>query len=131
MLYAYVPYKQTMRWEYVGRCRSHHAPVSALVFGESPSGQTRLLSVGADGRVAEYDLAGSSVAAGLRVAAHHDFPPGSGAPTSMCFAPPLQYFRAFSAETHLLLSGGCAVQGRGASCRKTLGASAPVSNCWY
>lgn len=44
LLYAYLPYKHTMRWEYVGRCRSHHGPIASVVFGESPSGQTRLLS---------------------------------------------------------------------------------------
>jgi hypothetical protein len=43
LLYAYLPYKQVMRWEFVGRIRSHHGPIASLVFGESPSGQTRLL----------------------------------------------------------------------------------------
>ncbi|GLC51075.1 hypothetical protein PLESTB_000463200 [Pleodorina starrii] len=104
LLYAFLPYKHTMRWEFLGRCRSHHGRIAALIFGESPSGQTRLLSVGADSRVVEYDLAGSGVAAGLRPAAYYDFPPGGGAPTSLTFAPPLQYFRAFAAETHLLVS---------------------------
>ncbi|EFJ51972.1 hypothetical protein VOLCADRAFT_103176 [Volvox carteri f. nagariensis] len=104
LLYAYLPYKHTMRWEFLGRCRSHHGRIASLVFGESPSGQTRLLTVGADSRVVEYDLATSSVAAGLRPLSYYDFPPGGGVPTSLTFAPPLQYFRAFAAETHLLVS---------------------------
>ncbi|KAG2448277.1 hypothetical protein HYH02_006861 [Chlamydomonas schloesseri] len=104
LLYAYLPFKQTMRWEYVGRCRSHHGPIASIVFGESPSGQTRLLSVGADGRVVEYDLAASTVAGGMQVASFYDFPPGGGAPTSLSFAPPLAYFQAFAADTHLLVS---------------------------
>ncbi|GIL72955.1 hypothetical protein Vretimale_4604 [Volvox reticuliferus] len=104
LLYAYLPYKHTMRWEFLGRCRSHHGRIASVVFGESPSGQTRLLTVGADSRVVEYDLAGSSVATGLRPLSYYDFPPGGGVPTSLTFAPPLQYFRAFAAETHLLVS---------------------------
>lgn len=108
LLYAYLPYKgqaSVMRWEFLGKARSHHAPIASLVFGESPSGQTLLLSAGSDGRVVEYDLAASSTAAGLRIASHYDFPAGtSGVPTSLCFAPPLQYFKTFSADTHLLVS---------------------------
>ncbi|GFR40429.1 hypothetical protein Agub_g1003 [Astrephomene gubernaculifera] len=104
LLYAYLPYKHTMRWEFLGRCRSHHGPIASVVFGESPSGQTRLLTVGADARVVEYDLVASSVATGLQVVSYYDFPPGGGAPTSLTFAPPLQYFRAFAADTHLLVS---------------------------
>ncbi|KXZ56881.1 hypothetical protein GPECTOR_1g795 [Gonium pectorale] len=104
LLYAYLPYKHTMRWEFVGRCRAHHAPIASVVFGESPSGQTRLLTIGADSRVVEYDLASSTVASGLQVASYYDFPSGGGTPTSLTFAPPLQYYRAFAADTHLLVS---------------------------
>lgn len=79
-------------------------PVVSLVFGESPSGRTRLFSLGAEGRVVEYDLATSSIGNGLRTVMHHDFAPGP-APTALSFAPPLQYFRAFSADTQLLICG--------------------------
>jgi hypothetical protein len=39
--------------------------IAALVFGLSPAGGTRLFSVGADRRLAEYDLAASGPGAGL------------------------------------------------------------------
>mmetsp|Transcript_12567 Transcript_12567/g.27123 ORF Transcript_12567/g.27123 Transcript_12567/m.27123 type:complete len:896 (+) Transcript_12567:296-2983(+) len=102
LLYAYMPYKHIMRWEYIGKSQAHHAPIVGLRFGESPAGQTRMFSLGADGRSVEYDLAGSSPNTGLRVLAHKDFPP-SITPAAMAFAPPLQYYRHHSAETLLLL----------------------------
>ncbi len=42
-------------------------PLVSLQFGEAPSGQTRLFSIGQDGRVAEYDLQTSGVTTGLQV----------------------------------------------------------------
>ena len=101
LLYACLPHKHTRRWEFIGRTQTHHEEVTGLNFGESPSGHTRLFSVGADGRLAEYDLDGSSLSTGLRLLHHLDLP-ASVSPTSLAFAPPLQYFKHHSHETHLL-----------------------------
>lgn len=86
-------------------------PVVGLVFGETPAGQTRLFSIGADGRVVEYQLQGSTPATGVNVLYHQDFPQaqalaGGAVPSAMCFAPPLPYFRHFASDTHLLIAGG-------------------------
>jgi len=103
LLYAHLPYKHIMRWEYIGKAKAHHAKVVGLSFGESPSGQTRLFSLGADGRVVEYDVDGSKPATGLRIVSHHDFAAGQ-VPTTLCFAPPLQYYKHHSAQTLLLMA---------------------------
>lgn len=101
LLYACLPHKYTRRWEFIGRTQTHHDTVVGLSFGESPSGQTRLFSIGADGRLADYDLEGSSPSTGLKLKHHLDLPP-TLKPTALSFAPPLQYFRHHSAETLLL-----------------------------
>jgi hypothetical protein len=49
---------------HAGKARAHHAPVVGLCFGETPSGHTRLFSIGDDRRLVEYDLQGSTPAAG-------------------------------------------------------------------
>eukprot|EP00201_Polytomella_parva_P001508 CAMPEP_0175075524 /NCGR_PEP_ID=MMETSP0052_2-20121109/22066_1 /TAXON_ID=51329 ORGANISM="Polytomella parva, Strain SAG 63-3" /NCGR_SAMPLE_ID=MMETSP0052_2 /ASSEMBLY_ACC=CAM_ASM_000194 /LENGTH=810 /DNA_ID=CAMNT_0016344255 /DNA_START=338 /DNA_END=2773 /DNA_ORIENTATION=+ len=109
ILYAYLAYRSQMRWEFVGKCKSHYAPIVSLTFGESPSGGTRLFSVGSDRRMVEYDLMNTKAASvvtannGLRLLSYLDFPSGVS-PTAMCFAPPLQYFKHFSADTQLLIS---------------------------
>lgn len=48
-----------------GKAKVHHAKVVGLAFGETPSGSTRLFSLGADARIVEYDLQASSPAAGV------------------------------------------------------------------
>ena len=101
LLYACLPYKHTQRWEFIGRTQTHHDSVVGLSFGESPSGQTRLFSVGDDSRLAEYDLAGSTPSTGLKLLHNLDLPP-TVTPTALSFAPPLQYYRHHSAETYLL-----------------------------
>ena len=101
ILYACLPHKETRRWEFIGRTQTHHDKVSGLSFGESPSGETRLFSIGADGRLVDYDLQGSSTTAGLRLKHHIDLP-STVLPTALAFAPPLQYFRHHSSETLLL-----------------------------
>lgn len=103
LLYAHLPYKHIMRWEYVGKAKAHHDKLVGLCFGETPSGQTRLFSLGADARVVEYDIDGSKPITGLKIAAHHDFAPGQ-TPTALCFAPPLQYFKHHSEQTLLLMA---------------------------
>lgn len=104
LLYAYMPYKHIMRWEFVGKARPHHGKVAGLVFGESPSGQTRLFSIGEDKRFVEYHLAASSPSAGLVVAAYKDLSMAN-TPTSLTFAPPLLYYKHHSARTLLLIAG--------------------------
>ncbi|KAL6765212.1 WD40-repeat-containing domain protein [Haematococcus lacustris] len=106
LLYAHLPYKQTMRWEFVGKARSHHGQVVGLVFGETPAGRTRLFSLGADRRIVEYDLPASSPSAGLRIKSHQDFP-GPQVPTALSFAPPLQYYKHHSTQTLLLITDNC------------------------
>ncbi|GAX79688.1 hypothetical protein CEUSTIGMA_g7129.t1 [Chlamydomonas eustigma] len=101
LLYTHLPHKHGKRWEYVGRAQMHHQEVVGLLFGESPSGQTRLFSLGADSRMAEYDLENSQPATGLKLLDHIDTPT-SILPTALSFAPPLQYYRHHSAETLLL-----------------------------
>lgn len=101
LMYAVLPYKHTTRWEYVGKSQAHHGKVVGLIFGESPTGQTRLFSMGADSRIVEYDLVGSTPATGLKLAMHQDLPPND-VPTAVAFAPPLKYYRHHSADTVLL-----------------------------
>ena len=47
LLLLLVPWRGTQtRWEYIGRHAAHHGDITGLVFGEAPSGQTKLFSVG-------------------------------------------------------------------------------------
>ena len=98
-----VPYKSTMRWEYVGRAKVHYAPIIAVHFGEAPSGETRCFSLSEDGRLAEYDIVGSSLEAGVLVgeqvsACLH------ATPTAMTFTPPLAYFQRGVIDTQLVIA---------------------------
>jgi hypothetical protein len=82
--------------------------VVGLHFGEAPSGQTRLFSLGADRRLLEYNLTATDTAnAGLRALAVLDVvaPGGAGTPCSMCFAPPMPYYSHASMDTLLLVAG--------------------------
>ncbi|TPX31601.1 hypothetical protein SmJEL517_g05120 [Synchytrium microbalum] len=53
-------------WELLGRCRAHTKPIVGLVFVPGSS-SPRLLSVGSDRFLAEYDVAQSTVSSGLRL----------------------------------------------------------------
>jgi len=55
----------TKAWAYLGRHRSHTAPVTGLDFGKREDGAVALVSVGEDRTLVEYDLAASSFEAGL------------------------------------------------------------------
>ena len=47
LLLSLVPWRGTQtRWEYIGRHAAHRGDVTGLVFGEAPSGQTKLFSIG-------------------------------------------------------------------------------------
>lgn len=52
-------------WRLVGKHRSHARRICDLQFGSGRSGETRLLSVGEDRMLVEYDLARSSFSEGL------------------------------------------------------------------
>lgn len=83
-------------------------PVVGLHFGEAPSGQTRLFSLGADQRLLEYDLSSCTAAnTGLQALAIIDIvtPGGAGRPCAMCFAPPMPYYSHSSMDTLLLVAG--------------------------
>ncbi|KAF5841782.1 WD40-repeat-containing domain protein [Dunaliella salina] len=103
LLYAYLPYKHIKRWEFVGKAKVHHAAIVGLCFGETPSGSTRLFSLGADARIVEYDLQASSPTVGLKILYHQDFAPPD-VPTALAFAPPMPYFKHFSTQTLLLIA---------------------------
>lgn len=105
LLFFLVPYKKTKRWEYVGRARVHYAPVVAVHFGEAPSGETRCFSLSRDGRLVEYDLGGSSLEAGVVVAAEMTACMHA-APTAMSFTPPLTYFQRGVIDTQLIIADG-------------------------
>jgi hypothetical protein len=51
----------------VGKSRSHYKPIADLVFSPGSEGGDRLLSIGQDRMLVEYDVAGSSVDEGLRL----------------------------------------------------------------
>lgn len=46
------------RWIYLGKQRSHYKPISEIMFARCPaSGNLRLLSLGEDRVLVEYDIA--------------------------------------------------------------------------
>eukprot|EP00041_Stephanoeca_diplocostata_P027644 m.765015 g.765015 ORF g.765015 m.765015 type:complete len:1127 (-) comp23219_c0_seq1:190-3570(-) len=53
------------RWMFVGKYQSHAARVTDIRFGTDRDGNVRLLSIGADRMLVEYDLVNSSFGAGL------------------------------------------------------------------
>lgn len=88
---------------HAGKARVHHSTVISVVFGETPSGQTRLFSLGNDNRIAEYELARSTPSSGLLIAYHQDFTWPHKA-TAISFAPPLEYHKQHSNRTLLLIA---------------------------
>ena len=66
-------------------------------FSQSPT-----LPAGLDGRLAEFDLEGSSVGAGLRTVFLERCTPAGAAPCTISFAPPLPYYAEGSTDTLLV-----------------------------
>ena len=72
-------------WSYLGRHRSHWAPVTALTFALLEGGRQTLVSAGEDCCLVEYDLQESSVEYGVLLA---DDPRRlERAATAACFHP--------------------------------------------
>ncbi|KAH9599632.1 WD40 repeat [Trypanosoma melophagium] len=65
-----------MEWDIVGRHKTHRAAISGLQFGDD-GGLPRLLSVGEDKRLVEYDLIDSEVESGLLVRSAHKITQGA------------------------------------------------------
>eukprot|EP00892_Ulva_mutabilis_P006792 jgi/Ulvmu1/4485/UM002_0210.1 len=103
MLFFLVSYKQTKRWEYVGRARVHYSPAVAVHFGEAPSGETRCFSLSCDGRLVEYNLGESSLERGVLVAQQATVCSHT-VPTAMSFTPPLTYFQRGVIDTQLIIA---------------------------
>ncbi|KAF8282413.1 hypothetical protein TcBrA4_0082760 [Trypanosoma cruzi] len=68
--------KKPMEWDIVGRHKTHRAAISGLQFGDD-GGLQRLLSVGEDKRLVEYDLIDSEPESGLLVQTAHKITQGS------------------------------------------------------
>eukprot|EP01137_Pigoraptor_chileana_P005501 Opistho-2@48652 len=76
-------------WTYVGKYRAHTATITGIMFGISgETGLARLVSLGADRNVVEYDLSTSSTTEGLRVRSV-DRIEQSSTPTAMVWYPPV------------------------------------------
>ncbi|GMH38860.1 hypothetical protein BSKO_06758 [Bryopsis sp. KO-2023] len=104
LIYGYLKTKRgTHRWDYVGKCASHSDQIVGLHFGESPSGYTRLFSLGLDNRLVEYDVEQSSVEKGVQIISVMKVC-ADGTPTAMTFGPPLSYYSKGSANTELILA---------------------------
>mmetsp|Transcript_21112 Transcript_21112/g.27387 ORF Transcript_21112/g.27387 Transcript_21112/m.27387 type:complete len:951 (+) Transcript_21112:86-2938(+) len=55
-------------WEYIGRYRSHTKPITGLEFGAREDGRVSLISVAEDRTLVEYDLNGSTLEEGMKLA---------------------------------------------------------------
>eukprot|EP01062_Namystynia_karyoxenos_P020407 TRINITY_DN17730_c0_g1_i1.p1 TRINITY_DN17730_c0_g1~~TRINITY_DN17730_c0_g1_i1.p1 ORF type:complete len:959 (+),score=390.66 TRINITY_DN17730_c0_g1_i1:112-2877(+) len=70
--------RKPIEWVYIGKHRSHRAPITGLQFGVVPYGDTaRLMSVGEDKRLIEYNLSDSEIESGLRIRSAHRITQGA------------------------------------------------------
>eukprot|EP00744_Colponema_vietnamica_P001428 GILI01002370.1.p1 GENE.GILI01002370.1~~GILI01002370.1.p1 ORF type:complete len:610 (+),score=165.26 GILI01002370.1:99-1832(+) len=75
--------RKPIEWVFVGRYRAHKSAVSGLEFGVVPYGDApRLMSLGEDKRLVEYNLVDSDIESGLRVRCAHKVTQGA-IPTGM------------------------------------------------
>eukprot|EP00992_Anisonema_acinus_P016033 TRINITY_DN9988_c0_g1_i4.p2 TRINITY_DN9988_c0_g1~~TRINITY_DN9988_c0_g1_i4.p2 ORF type:complete len:590 (-),score=189.09 TRINITY_DN9988_c0_g1_i4:135-1904(-) len=79
--------RKPIEWVYIGRNRSHRAPITGIQFGVTPFGATpRLMSVGEDKRLIEYNLVDSEIESGLRLRSAHKITQGA-IPTGFTWNP--------------------------------------------
>eukprot|EP00996_Jenningsia_fusiforme_P000574 NODE_150_length_3012_cov_28.944313_g138_i0.p1 GENE.NODE_150_length_3012_cov_28.944313_g138_i0~~NODE_150_length_3012_cov_28.944313_g138_i0.p1 ORF type:complete len:960 (+),score=237.48 NODE_150_length_3012_cov_28.944313_g138_i0:79-2880(+) len=70
--------RKPIEWVYVGRHRAHRAPITGVQFGIAPFGDApRLISVGEDKRMVEYNLLDSEIENGLRLRCVHKITQGA------------------------------------------------------
>jgi WD40 repeat protein len=98
-----VPFKHTLRWEFIGRAKVHYTRIIAVHFGEAPSGETRCFSLSEDGCLSEYNLTTSSLEAGV-VVCNQLVLPHPAAPSAMSFTPPLSYYEQGVIDTQLVIA---------------------------
>jgi WD40 repeat protein len=65
-------HQKNVEWVYIGRFKSHKKPIAGIEFGMVPFGDIpRLMSVGEDRRLIEYDLENSSIGEGIKLKSVH------------------------------------------------------------
>jgi WD40 repeat protein/Ca2+-binding EF-hand superfamily protein len=70
--------RKPIEWVYTGRHRAHRAAITGLQFGVVPYGDApRLMSLGEDKRLVEYNLVDSDIESGLRVRSAHKMTQGA------------------------------------------------------
>lgn len=70
--------RKPIEWVYVGRHRAHREAISSLQFGIVPYGDApRLISIGEDKRLVEYNLVDSEIESGLLVRCAHRITQGA------------------------------------------------------
>eukprot|EP00672_Neobodo_designis_P022771 CAMPEP_0174834912 /NCGR_PEP_ID=MMETSP1114-20130205/5110_1 /TAXON_ID=312471 /ORGANISM="Neobodo designis, Strain CCAP 1951/1" /LENGTH=936 /DNA_ID=CAMNT_0016068841 /DNA_START=182 /DNA_END=2992 /DNA_ORIENTATION=- len=70
--------RKPVEWVYIGRHRTHRAAITGLQFGVVPYGDApRLMSLGEDKRLIEYNLVDSDIESGLRMRCVHKVTQGA------------------------------------------------------